>query len=52
MMEFFRVCAMLSCPMSVSNESGRYFLADTMYTYILANVAKYFYSFTQRTDIA
>jgi len=30
-MEFFRVLAMLSCPIRDSKESGRYFLADTIY---------------------
>ena len=41
MMEFFRVCAILSCPISVSNESGLYFLADTIYSDIFHKFNEY-----------
>ena len=33
-MEFFRVCVIASCPTTISKVSGRYFLADTMYSSI------------------
>ena len=42
MMEFFRVLAILSWPIRVSNVSGLYFRADTIYCVINGKVKKLF----------